>query len=103
MKGIQVIKDPSGKLTEIRIDALTHPELAEEIYHLLAAVQRAKKTERSLVFKSSRISNGTGKTMDLSSFNQLIRDSKESGELSQEDFFLRYPKWLKKEKSYLQN
>jgi len=103
MEGIHVTKDTSGKLTEIRIDALTNPELAEEIYHMLAAVQRAKETERSLVFKSSRISNGSGKTMDLLTFNQLIRDSKESGELTQEEFFLRYPQWLKKEKSYLHN
>ncbi|MEL6253804.1 MAG: hypothetical protein AAGD28_01855 [Bacteroidota bacterium] len=103
MDGIQVIKDTSGKLTEIRIDAVTHPELAEEIYHLLAAVSRAKETEKSLVFKSSRISNGSGKAMDLTSFNELIRASKESGELTKEEFFARYPKWLKKEKSYLQN
>ena len=103
MDGIQVIKDTSGKLTEIRIDAITNPELAEEIYHLLAAVSRAKETEKSMIYKNSRISKGSGKAMDNSTFNDLIRSSKSSGELTQEEFFLRYPQWLKKEKSYLQN
>lgn len=90
MEGIQLITDPSGNLSEIRIDAKGNPDLAAEVYHLIHVLQRAKDTEQSLAKRKPPVS-----PMSLTAFNQLIRESKASGELSEKEFFEQHPKWRK--------
>ena len=90
MEGIQLIKDPSGNLSEIRIDVKDNPNLAKEVYHLIHALQRAKDTEQAKAERKPAVS-----PMSLNAFNQLIRESKASGELTEKEFFEQHPKWRK--------
>lgn len=104
MEGVEIIKDLKGNITEIRVDVKNDPDLAADIYHLIGAIKRAKETEKSLTFKQSSSAYGKRKSpMTLAAFNQMIRDAKASGEISQEAFFQLHPQWQKKEKSSLHN
>ena len=91
MEGIELIKDQDGKLTQILVDVEHNPELAEDVYHLIAALQRAKDTE---TFQQERKPNGK-KPLSISAFNRLIRQAKASGEISESAFFQQYPQWQK--------
>ncbi|MEL6672572.1 MAG: hypothetical protein AAFR61_10285 [Bacteroidota bacterium] len=100
MDGIRLIRDEAGKLLEIRVDAVNHPELAEDVYHLIHAVKRAKETERAVTYKQSiTVAQKRKSPMSLAAFNRLIKEAKASGELSESEFFQQLPQWRKKEKS----
>ncbi|MFK7920674.1 MAG: hypothetical protein AB8H47_01895 [Bacteroidia bacterium] len=94
MDGIEVIKDPQGNVTQIRMDVAGQPDLASDVYHLLSALQRAKVTEDA---QQKRSPNGH-KPLSVSAFNRLIRDAKASGEVTEAEFFNAHPKWQKKER-----
>jgi hypothetical protein len=94
MEGIELIKDHKGNITQIRVDVENKPELAEDVYHLISAIQRAKETS---VFQQSRKPNGH-KPLTQKAFNQLIRKAKASGEVSEAAFFQQHPQWQKSEK-----
>ena len=94
MDGIQLIQDAHGKLSEIRIDAKMQPDIAEDIYHFINALIRAKDTEK----KHNPLFAKADGPMSLTAFNQLIREAKASGEITEEAFFQSNPQWRKKEK-----
>lgn len=97
MEGIELIKDRKGNITEIRVDVRENPDLASDIYHLIGTLKRVKETDRSTA-PNKKVSYPAKSPMTLSAFNQLIRKSKASGEISESSFFQKHPQWRKKEK-----
>ncbi len=98
MEGVHWIKNASGKLAEIRVDVTENPELAKEVYHLIQALSRAKGSERAKAYRdSSRVLTSESIATDTSSsdshLTKLVREAKASGEMSQEQFFQRFPTW----------
>lgn len=99
MNGVQVITDTqTGALTEIRVNAIENPDIAQEIYSLLRAMARVQETEQSRNFKEASRVDGKMKAMSLSDLKKRIKASKESGEVSKQEFFNRFPAWQKTEK-----
>lgn len=94
MEGIELIKDRKGNLTQILVDVANNPELAEDVFHLVSALQRARETAD---FQQSRRPNGH-KPLSISAFNRLIREAKASGEVSQAAFFQQHPQWQRSAK-----
>lgn len=94
MDRIELIKDRKGNITQILVDVQNNPELAEDVYHLVSAVQRAKETQ---TFQQTRKPNGR-KPLTLTAFNQMIREAKASGEVSEAAFFQQHPQWRKSAK-----
>lgn len=91
-----MMKDDAGKLAEIRVDAMENPELAKEVYHLIQALSRAKDTRRAKAFRESSRAIGTeDKPISVTKISKLIREAKASGEISQDQFFQRFPSWQK--------
>ena len=105
MEGVELIKDRNGRITEIRVDVKDNPALAEDVYHLIGALKRAKETEKAITDKqSSATKTKKSRTpMSLHAFNQLIREAKASGEVTEKEFFQLHPKWRKKENLSLQS
>lgn len=96
LQGVQWVKDEAGKLAEIRVDAMENPELAKEVYHLIQVLSRARDTERAKAFReSSRAIGANDKPISATKLTKLIREAKASGEISQEQFFQRFPEWQK--------
>ena len=100
MEGVELIKDHNGRITEIRVDVKGNPALAEDIYHLIGALKRAKDTEKQ---KIAMAGEKRYSPMSMAAFNQLIRDAKSSGEVSEKEFFQLHPSWQRKESSSLPN
>lgn len=99
MNGVQVITDTkTGELTEIRVNAIENPDIAQEIFHLLRAMARVQETQQSRNFKEVSRPEGKMKPMSISDLKKRIKASKESGEVSEAQFFKRYPTWQKSEK-----
>lgn len=99
MNGVQVITDNlTGELTEIRVNALENPAIAQEIYQLLRAMRRVQETRQSRNFKQVSRPEGKLKTMSISDLKKRLKASKESGEVSEAEFFQRNPTWQKSEK-----
>ena len=97
LQGVHWVKDDAGKLAEIRVDAMENPELAKEVYHLIQALSRARDTERAKTFReSSRVLGTTDKPISSAKISKLIREAKASGEITQEQFFQRFPEWQSK-------
>ena len=101
MEGVELIKDREGRITEIRVDVTGNPALAEDIYHLIGALRRAKETEKSM--STAGKSKKERSQLSLNAFNQLIREAKASGEISEKEFFELHPTWQRKENLSLQN
>lgn len=96
LHGVHMMKDDAGKLAEIRVDAMENPELAKEVYHLIQALSRAKDTLRAKAFRESSRAIGTvDKPISTTKISKLIREAKASGEISQDQFFQRFPSWQK--------
>ena len=103
MDGVELIKDPKGRITEIRVDVKNDPDLAVNIWHLITTLKRAEDVSKSHPTKASKIFGEKGTKLSFRAFNQMIRDAKASGEISEEIFFQHNPKWRRKEKLSLQN
>lgn len=93
MEGVELIRDVEGNITGIRVDVQDDPDLAVDIYHLIRAEERAKVTKRAQTYRS--VSNQVTPTTPLSmtAFHRLIKQAKESGEVTAETFFQKHPKW----------
>ncbi|MEO0473107.1 MAG: hypothetical protein AAF206_26060 [Bacteroidota bacterium] len=98
MEGIELIKDREGNITEIRVDVQGHPELAMDVYHLISALKRSKQQESAAKGKSYAASLAEQGPMSHNAFNQMIRDAKDSGEITESEFFQLHPSWQKKER-----
>ncbi|MEM7367827.1 MAG: hypothetical protein AAF587_04455 [Bacteroidota bacterium] len=101
MKGIELIQDATGQITGIKLDVQDDPKLAQGLYHLFRTLQKAKETEE--IVKEETLIGGASKPMSLTALNKLVRDSKKSGEITQEEFFQLHPTWQKNEKLSLPN
>ena len=89
-----MVKDGAGNLSEIRVDAMENPELAREVYHLIQVLSRARESERVKTYRESSLVLGrTEKPISEAKITKLIREAKASGEISQEQFFQRFPEW----------
>lgn len=92
MKGVKLIKDKEGRITEIRVNAQANPEIAGDVYNLISILERLAEDEQQeeLSPKPQR--------MTIEALRGLIQEAKNSGELSPEEFFQLHPEWQKKEK-----
>lgn len=105
MKGIELIQDATGQITGIKLDIQNNPQMAQGVYHLIRTLQKAQETEDShqQVEKKETTIGGVTKPMSLTALNKLVRESKKSGEITQEEFFQLHPTWQKNEKLSLPN
>jgi len=99
MESVEITKDLDGNITGIRLSVENNPEMAQEIYELMRTLKNAKKTRRSM--RNKAISQHIKPTESLtpSTFVQLIDEAKNSGELSQEEFFMQHPSWRREKLS----
>ncbi|MEZ4777270.1 MAG: hypothetical protein R3D00_29105 [Bacteroidia bacterium] len=97
IEGIELIKDRKGNITEIRVDVRENPDLASDIYHLIGTLKRVKEADKTTP-SGHKVSYPAKAPMTLRAFNQLIRKSKASGDVSESSFFQKNPQWRKKEK-----
>jgi|GEM_PF-3508549 len=88
MKGIEFIKDETGRVIEIRITVEDQPTLAESIIRMAGAEKSDEKDGKSVV-KRER--------MSLTKFRKALKEAKNSETLTAEEFLNAHPEWKKKE------
>ena len=89
MKGIELVKDHTGELKEIRLAVSEQPDLAADIYRLISIHTRNEH---------HRATNAGPSSMNLKDFRKLVQEAKQSGELSETAFFQSNPEWQQKQK-----
>ncbi len=90
MKGIDIVRDTSGKIREIHLKADANPELFRDVSRLVNIRMRQEGAFESLSPKKTSL------PMTTQRFRELIHESKASGELSETAFFQLNPAWLQK-------
>ena len=90
MKGIDIVRDISGNIQEIRLSAQADPALIQDVLRLVKIRTRQNGSIPSAPQKPKR------KVLSVKGLSQLISESKASGELTETDFFQLTPAWLKK-------
>lgn len=93
MEGVELIKDVDGNITGIRVDVQDNPDLAVDIYHLIRAVERAKNTQRAQTYRAVSSQVKPTSPLSPSAFQRLIKQAKDSGEVSADEFFQQHPAW----------
>ncbi len=88
MKGIEFIRDHSGQLKEIRLAVMDHPALAADISRLISIHARSEQQATPTSAKAQ---------MPLKDFRKLVREAKQSGEVSESAFFQKNPEWQRKQ------
>lgn len=91
MKGIDIIRDEWGKITEIKFLRDADPKLIQDVWRLVKIRSRQEKQAELKKYKKPSSSQ-----ISTQRFRELIRESKSSGELSETAFFQLTPAWQQK-------
>ncbi len=93
MQGIQLVTDVRGRIQEIRVDVKNNPTFAEEVVRMVKALRRAQATERAQQYKEAVQKMRRRKSLSPKAFLDLIDRARNSGEISEEEFFQTHPQW----------
>ena len=95
MKGIEIVKNKEGKVTVITLDASVQPELADAVQRLIRIARREQ--EALAQEEKAKADDKPSPAMTITRFREMIREAKQSGEISEREFFQMHPEWQKKE------
>jgi hypothetical protein len=73
MKNVKLITNQAGELAGFQVDINNEPEMAQEVFHLIGALQRARET-------TAPTPSAKREPISLHAFNKLIRQAKDRGE-----------------------
>lgn len=91
MKGVELIHDQHGRISQIQVDVSLNPSLAEDIYNMIMIREREAKA------KAQQSSHAKGeRAMTVTAFRKMMREAKQSGVISQSEFFNQHPEWNKR-------
>jgi hypothetical protein len=91
MKGIDIVRDNSGKIREIKFHRDVDANLINDVWRLVKI--RARQQTH---FTSKDPQKSASHRISKMRFRELIRESKASGELSEAAFFQLTPAWQQK-------
>jgi len=91
MKGIDIRRDGSGKIQEIKFFPEANPDLVNDVWKLVKI--RARQYEG---FNTVLPQTSSNNKLSIKRFRELVRESKASGELTEKEFFQLTPTWSQK-------